>query len=350
MIRERIDSVEFLRGLAALSVAWFHFTNGSGSDWLPHGFVRSSGEYGWLGVEAFFVISGFIIPYAMQRSGYTIADVGRFLAKRLVRLEPPYLVAVALAIVLWHISAMMPGFRGKPPDISVTQVLLHLGYLNAFFDYPWLNPVFWTLAVEFQYYLLIAFAYPLVVGTWRVPVLLGFACLAFVLPSTAFIFQYAGLFAMGLLTFQRPAFSHFAFAALLVLLAALTILALGPAHAAVGLATTLAIAFWRPAKHAWLAGFGALSYSLYLVHVPVGGRIVNFGSRYAYNGPTRLLVLVTALAASIAAAWLMWKLVERPAQQLSARIRYRRTSESAVAGAGALTIAADHARSDRTAA
>jgi peptidoglycan/LPS O-acetylase OafA/YrhL len=44
-----------------LSFAWFHLTNGGGLD-PAGGWFRTSGKYGWLGVEVFFVVPRFIIP------------------------------------------------------------------------------------------------------------------------------------------------------------------------------------------------------------------------------------------------------------------------------------------------
>src|SRR6266496_2565885 len=63
-IKERVEIVHCLRGLAAVAVCWFHFTGHS------LGLLKQSGVYGWLGVEVFFVISGFILPYALYSSGY----------------------------------------------------------------------------------------------------------------------------------------------------------------------------------------------------------------------------------------------------------------------------------------
>jgi peptidoglycan/LPS O-acetylase OafA/YrhL len=124
--------------------------------------LRETGRYGWLGVEVFFVISGFVIPYSMHRGGYRVSQhFWRFLAKRLARLEPPYLVSIVVVVILWYLSALTPGFQGTNPDIRPTRLLLHLGYLNAFFGHPWLNPVYWTLGIELQYYLLVAITYPL---------------------------------------------------------------------------------------------------------------------------------------------------------------------------------------------
>jgi len=71
-----------------------------------------------------------------------------------------------------------------------------------------------------------------------------------------------------------------------------------------------------------LAWLGTISYSLYLVHVPIGGKIVNLGARYAHTLPTELLVLAIAVVASLGVAWLLWYFVERPAQRWSSAITY----------------------------
>lgn len=193
----RIQIVESLRGLAALSVAWFHFTNGQGL--LQDGWLKSTGSYGWLGVEVFFVISGFIIPYSMCRGAFQFpSHYGTFLLKRIVRLDPPYLVAAILALCLLYISAAMPGFRGPQPELSIPQVILHLGYLNTFFGYPWLIPVFWSLAIEFQFYICVAIVYPLLSNVSinvRILTLTAICASAYFVPSPALVFHYSGLFA-----------------------------------------------------------------------------------------------------------------------------------------------------------
>src|ERR1035441_2897196 len=68
---------------------WYHCTVGSGV--IHDGWLYRSGKYGWLGVEIFFVISGFIIPYSLYKAGYRVSDFTRFLLKRIARLDPPYL-------------------------------------------------------------------------------------------------------------------------------------------------------------------------------------------------------------------------------------------------------------------
>ncbi|MGA1296932.1 MAG: acyltransferase family protein, partial [Burkholderiaceae bacterium] len=68
----RIQSLDALRGLAALAVAWFHITHGgkllAGSS---HPLLQAAawfGSVGYHGVTLFFVLSGFVIPLSMQRS------------------------------------------------------------------------------------------------------------------------------------------------------------------------------------------------------------------------------------------------------------------------------------------
>ena len=78
--KPRLDNIQAMRGLAALAVVWYHFSRGMTSD-----IVVASGALGYLGVEVFFVISGFVIPYSFSQS-YRTKDFGRFMLKRMLRL------------------------------------------------------------------------------------------------------------------------------------------------------------------------------------------------------------------------------------------------------------------------
>ena len=276
----------------------------------------------------FFVISGFIILYSMHHGRYRYPrHLRTFLLKRLVRLEPPYLIAVVFTLALWYASAAVPGFRGLAPEITVTQLLLHVGYLNAFFDYPWLSPVFWSLAIEFQFYVCVAVAYPLLAhgsSSVRLAALAVLCALGFFIPDGRLVFGYMSLFALGIVTFWRFAglIQGSEYAVLVAVFASMAVIALGPAIAAAGLAAALAIAFVRVKRHAAFAYLGAISYSLYLLHVPIGGRIVNLGTRFADSFFMQVVVLLLAIAASVAGAHFMFKLVERPAQKWSSALRY----------------------------
>lgn len=325
---KRVETLEPLRGLAALAVAWFHFTNGG--PLLPEGSIlRMSGQYGWAGVEVFFVISGFIIPYSMSRNRYRLPqDIFRFLAKRIVRLDPPYLLAIALTVGLWYASTLAPGFRGNQPDISAGQLAAHLGYLNAVIGYPWLNPVFWTLAIEFQFYIFVAVIYPAL--DHRRPVI-RFATLAvmaglpFVVTAEAYLFRYLGLFALGGAAYHlwQRQLGRLGFVGVVAAIAVGIGYSLGPVICVAGVGTALVIGLvnklprWQP--FCWL---GSISYSLYLIHVPIGGRIVNLGSRFANSPATHAAVLAAAVVISLLVAYIFYRLVEKPTWEWSGRIRY----------------------------
>ena len=325
--RSRIEIVEGLRGLAALAVAWFHFTNANPA-FPTLGWLRASGTYDWLGVESFFVISGFVIPYAMLKTGYHVAAWPTFIAKRLLRLEPSYLASLVVTLALLWISSRSPQFTRPSP--TAAQVLLHVGYLPALFGYAWLDSAYWTLAIELQYYLLVAIAY----GWLAHPsAAVRFSCFAaacllpFAVPSDNMVFRYLGLFALGTATFWKHAGSVAggAYVVLLATATGVTSATLGPAVAAVGAGTALLIAYgdrlhWRP-----MIWMGSLSYPLYLLHGPLGERVVNLGARYAHAPIAQVGVMFAALAVSAVAAYALYRLVELPAIGLSASLRYTRT-------------------------
>ena len=88
----RVAVVNALRGLAALWVCWYHAV---GLIQPAPSALTTLGSYGFMGVQVFFVVSGFVIPYALHRAHYQLPQYPRFLAKRLLRLHPPYLAVVA---------------------------------------------------------------------------------------------------------------------------------------------------------------------------------------------------------------------------------------------------------------
>jgi len=322
----RLPSIDALRGIASLAVCWFHMTNGYAEDSL----VRTSGRYGWLGVEVFFVLSGFIIPYAMFSGGYVFRSGWKiFISKRILRIEPPYLLAILMVFALAHASSMAPGFKGAPPPEFVSmQTLLHVGYLAGIAGYPWLNPVFWTLAIEFQFYLLVSLVFGgLSHKTKRVVLLMNLSLLftSLLLSSELFVFRYLGLFMLGIVAFQYQAkiLQKRKAAVFFFVATAVTWLTLGWMVALIGSLTSLLIVsnvtFDKHMSVVWL---GSISYSLYLVHVPVGGRVVNLGRRYVESQTGELFLSLIALGVSLIAAYAFYLVVERPSKRLASRLKY----------------------------
>ena len=321
----RVKILGPLRGLAAFGVLWFHLTRVQTN--LDHdGMIGASGAYGYLGVEVFFVISGFIIPWSLYASHYQPrTDWARFILKRLVRLDPPYLASIAGTLLVAWMASRAPGYRGGPVHVTWPQLFAHLGYANAVLHYDWFNPVYWTLAIEAMFYTLVAWAYPYLGRPhWGAYIAIGLAPL--IVSDPRWIFLYLPVFGMGIATFQYRAalIGRSVFCILICSFAAITTFAISWPATIAGLSAVLAIVFlpsweWKP-----LTFLGTISYSLYLVHVPVGGRVVNLGNRFAHDLITEYAVLGAAIAASLLAAWALWRVAELPAQRVSSAIRFRR--------------------------
>jgi peptidoglycan/LPS O-acetylase OafA/YrhL len=317
----RLSVIEVLRGVAALAVVLFHAATPFSSDSAL--FLQ---RYGWLGVDVFFVISGFVIPLSLHGKGYRIIDFPRFLLRRLVRLEPPYLISIVLGITLWHLSTLAPGFRGQDVSYSMPQLAAHLLYLVPLTNYQWLSPVYWSLAYEFLFYILVGLLYPVLA-----PLRSGFTAAAVVLIGAGF-FALTGFvnvhileFAVGVLSMRFLMLRRRDPTAILWLVAALSsLLLLDPVRGVIACSTTVAIlALCKHTFGGWPVTLGGISYSLYLTHVPIVGRITNLMQRFDGGGLYEALAMALATLASLVFALVFVRFVERPALQASRSIPNR---------------------------
>jgi peptidoglycan/LPS O-acetylase OafA/YrhL len=327
--RARILVVEYLRGIASLSVAWFHLTNSYKDSW-----VATIGSYGWLGVEIFFVISGFVIPYSIWKTypNYSIKVFPQFLARRIVRLEPPYLLSLVLIIVLHYISSNFPWFRGEPPAYEFLQIASHVFYLVPLTGYDWVQPVYWSLAYEFTFYIFIGLTYWLISGARSTVVWLA-GSLALV--SAVLLGQLSArvlLFVMGVSLFRNIAELQDPYIGISVIaVCGLAIGCTSPPVALIGLASA-AVLYWgmriEIKGHAGsaLLSCGAISYSLYLIHVPIGGRVVNLGRRMVDGPVQEFLLSIVALIVAICFAVVFYITVEKPFVRRSRRLSVSRTA------------------------
>lgn len=320
---EQNTTVDCLRGLAAFAVVWFHLTNGE-PDFLPAGWLKSSGHFGWLGVEMFFVISGFIVPWSLWRSGYRISDYPRFLWKRLVRLHPPYLVAFALSIAgLWLAARLY----GKPLDLDPLGFVLHLGYLNGIFGQPWVNSVFWTLAIWAQFYVVVGLFGAGLISTRpavRRTTLALFAALALLPTPGTFVFRYTLFFVLGISAFHHKAglIGHVEHLLVLALAGAGIALTHPPEMLVAALGSTLLISY-ATIRSRVLLFLGEISYSLYLIHGPICNHMMFAADDQGLGLAGRTWLVVGATAFTVGAAWLLYRAVEQPAVRWSGAIKYR---------------------------
>ncbi len=335
--KEYIKALDVLRGMAAVSVCFYHFACGN-SSLLPAGdWLKFCSSFGWLGVQCFFVISGFVIPYAMSKRKFRLKDASRFLYRRAIRIEPPYIVSILLILALNYCSSLAPGFQGKPFEFSLSQLFSHLFYLNSFSGIAWYNPVYWTLGIEFQYYISIALLFPLLNANGKKLRMCSLICIAsigLISDSTEFLIYWLPLFCMGIVVFQYKAqqVNGKELAILVMMFAVMVAYRIGYLQAVVGAVTALLIVRPAPLNSGWVAQrfamVGTISYSLYLIHVPVGGRVINLGMRLSDSMIFRYGLVFLALAVSLMVAYIFWLIVERPVHELSKRIGCAGVAES----------------------
>ncbi len=330
--KPKIGIVGALRGFAALAVVWFHFTFGQ-SHWL-----KWSGQYGWLGVHTFFVISGFIIPYSLYQYRYSIRDYFRYMAKRLARLHPPYLASIVVVVALYlAVTTAFPGAHIPPLDLSGKNFVDHFFYLNDFVHRDWLNVVYWTLSIELQWYLLLGLTFPLLAHRkWFVQIAGALLILAghWLFPVPRVIFHIVPVFLIGVFVFQYRLGLSSVWRMLLSIAAMFAIMKtpIGMPVSIVATATGLLIAFGT-LENRWCARLGEISYSLYLLHIPIGLNLMPFLSRLPYSGEFLIVVDFVCVAACLYASVLFYRWIEEPSQKWSSAIKIKPAKKKPIEGA-----------------
>ncbi len=150
----RFEALDSLRGVCAVLVVMFHMP--VASHWRDWGLV----QHGYLFVDYFFVLSGFVIAHAYAGRLKTAKDGGRFMVRRLGRVWPLHVlmlgcfIGLELARLWFHIDFATPFTR----DRSVEAIWANLFLVQSWHILPYLtwNGPAWTLSAEVACYLIFA--------------------------------------------------------------------------------------------------------------------------------------------------------------------------------------------------
>lgn len=363
MAKYRSD-IDGMRAVAVLSVVLYHCGFGNH---LPGGFI---------GVDIFFVISGFLITGIVDRqSSEGKFSIFAFYRRRILRIFPA-LYVMYFSIALASFFLFMPSQTGTVTRDILSSILfisnINFYYRSGYFDQSSeTNPLLhtWSLSVEEQFYIILPLAILLICKlSWKTKSILlllftlaGIALSEFMVsqnPSAAFyLLQFrfwelligstasmlVGRFAVGSVLANAAAVSGLGMilASLLLLDSASSFPGLNALPACLG--TTLLI-ISSPNGQDTLVGrllsirparfIGAISYSLYLWHWPIW----LFG-RYIYE-PRGSLGYGVFILVSIVVATLSWRFVERPfrTMRITSNRRVVATGASLAVAAGGLVL------------
>lgn len=353
----RLPALDGLRGLAIIAVVAAHYFGE-----VPHGLRFLTA--GWLGVELFFVLSGFLIGGILLDNGASANLFSVFYVRRALRIFPIYYLVLALVVG----TAAAPNALPAATYLTYTQNIFMA--LSGRVDGFWLLPT-WTLAVEEQFYLLL----PVLIVFLPRKYLLATVAAAVVsgpLARAALLFAHAPLVALTLLPCRWDALFLGVFAAYAVrsprlsqqlhtgtlqsiaLAGALGVCLCAIAERATGVPVfeTLGYAFIALCFAALVvrrSGFqngalrytGRISYCAYLIHQPLSGALHRALLHANPDIGTAASLGVTLLAAAVTfiGAALSWHFLERHLIAFGHQLTYRpRLQGSAISVAPAAHV------------
>ena len=350
----RYYSLDAWRGAACLAVVLYHsslyyLSNATVDDFSTR--VLRIFAYGWLGVPVFFVISGYCISATADNSRRRSRAISDYFVRRFRRIYPPYWVFILLAVLI--VAAvdvlMMPRLLSSQPwpQLRPWWFSPSQWFGNLTLTESWRHHVFgsqrahfvgqsWTLCYEEQFYAVVGlllwlsaqrFFLAALLGTLAVGVAQYAAHLSNVDVSGFFFDGSWLMFAAGILVYFHVNYAKPAtrVATYLALLGGILICALSQFPMIRGGGFAFAFAMLLLFLHPWDAQIkrikwfapliicGTMCYSLYLVHELVV-RVVQRGlwaSGLTSGAETLLVIVPLCTAASLAAGWGFYVLVER---------------------------------------
>lgn len=376
VIRGHLPPLDGMRGIAVLAVMAFHFAEFSNVAATTAGAGVWSGiaSVGWIGVDLFFVLSGFLITGILYDSKADARYFRTFYARRALRIFPLYYGVLAAFFLL--LPALFPA-SALVRDHTADQAWYwtHLSNVEVALQGTWLESSlfvvhFWSLAIEEQFYLVWPIAVLWMSGrhlTWFCGGVIAFSLLlrvvlfangegvaaATLMPARMDSLAFGAALAMvlrdpGLYAQFRPIMGRLAGASALLLGAILVETGRfdknDPLTGTVGFtllgalftaAMFFALTVARDSRYArvlsspGLRFFGKYSYGLYVFHQPVAVLLTIAGVPAALAGAgasalgVQAAYTAVATVASLAIALTSWHLYEKHFLKLKARVPHQ---------------------------
>jgi len=333
----RLYVLDGLRFVAATAVLLYHYFfrgwKADGMSILKFEYLGSMFKYGYLGVDLFFMISGFVITLSIRHG-----SLGLFAISRFKRLYPVYWCCLLLTWISIQLYGS-PQFQS-----SVKELFLNLTMFQNYFFCKSVDGVYWTLFVEMKFYIFIIGIYLFLRKRFNVDLngiiivwlVLSYLFLFFPenilakLLDYIFILKYSSYFIAGMVLFRiRDTGLSLTMACYLLLSLFLSLvnaykrIPIFEAHYSTEFSVTTVFLIismiyivmlfistnrLESLQFEFLAPIGALTYPLYLLHQKIGFIVMNRLGVY-YNKYWIILFLITIM---IIVSLFIVKIVEPP--------------------------------------
>lgn len=334
-VDERLWLLDALRAFGSISIMLHHFALyppmsnlaapvlGTVLDWLAT-YARTS--------QVFFVVSGYVLARSMSGSVWRLPQIGRFLVQRYCRLGLPYLGMIALVLVAYAFACGYLPVEVTGHRVTLWQLATHLLFLQDILGQEQLSAGFWFVCINFQlclmYALILGLRDCLPLRRFDVEMAAGLALSLYSLFSfnldtahdiwALYFFPY---FFMGVVVhrarkpggrqatywlyqvcFAAALYAEWRWRLIIAMAVGMLLFVAGNARAQ-----------GRWPGRAFIAWFGRISYSLFLIHFPVLVVVSTAWLRLDMTSPYEATAgLITAIALSIVGAAAYHRWIEAP--------------------------------------
>ncbi|MDX9960458.1 MAG: acyltransferase [Aliarcobacter sp.] len=282
---KRLEALDSLRGIAALLVVIYHYSTRYYQIYSQSNHINFTLEFGKLGVNMFFVISGFVIFMSLLK----VEKPLDFIVTRFIRLYPIFWIAVIFTFLATHV------FTLENRSVEFKDMIVNLTMIPSIFNTPYVDGVYWTLLYELKFYILIFTIYLLgflnrinllsilalfIIILFRLTNFESF--FIFKILNFILIFEYLPYFISGIMFFKIYENIHNKFT-IIILIISFIINLFNSELDTLWFIILLYILFTLLSFHKlnWIANnflvyLGTISYSLYLIHQNIGYIILNY--------------------------------------------------------------------------
>jgi len=324
---KRLYTLDLFRGVAALSVMLLHYTYSYRIHYGQFYDSQFDFRYGYLGVQFFFIISGFVIFLTVLKS----KSIFDFLYRRITRLYPTFLFCLFATFTLVSVFGL-PG-REKSLHTAFWNIIM----IPGFFGIPSVDGAYWSLVPEVFFYIFMMF----VMVSKQVKNILAIGCifLAFTWVDKyiykfplqlgiALNIEWNALFFAGILFYKlkfeslrKNLLIHF-----LIILSFGTVCQVLNSSIEKIIVASFFILFYlfsydklEWVKWKFFIFLGLISYPMYLIHQNVGYLLLNQLKPFLGHYP--IVFVAMPVLSIIGISWLIHKFIEVPSLNISRKFK-----------------------------